>query len=65
MTPNACDECGRARATLYQKARRLVCYYCLPDEDLSGAGARRTIRAAVKGLVNIEQLRARLSTTTK
>lgn len=63
--PNACDACGRARTTLYQKSKRLVCYYCLPDEDLSGARALRTIRSAVKGALNIERLRGRLRSLTK
>lgn len=63
-SPNACDTCGRARSTLYRKLRLLVCYYCLPDEDLSGVRARRMIKAAVTGALNIERLRGRLRSLT-
>ena len=59
--PNDCDDCGRRRATLYRKGARLICYHCLPVDDLSGARARRTIKAAVTGALNIDRLRARLS----
>jgi hypothetical protein len=57
---NACDECGRARATLYERARLLVCIFCLPVEWLHGPGALKAIRAAVTGAVNIERRRRTL-----
>lgn len=57
---NACDECGRERSTLYEGARRLVCYFCLPAESLSGPGARRVINKSVTGTVNVERRRRSL-----
>ena len=63
--PHECDECRQTRATLYQRGKLLVCYYCLPDESLSGRGARRAIRAAVTGTVNIERRRSQLRRSLK
>ena len=58
---NSCDECGRARATLYeQSGRGLICYYCLPDVALSGKGALRAICNSVTGVLNIERRRRAL-----
>jgi hypothetical protein len=57
---NACDECRKKSATLYEKDRRLICYYCLPDDDLMGRGALRTIKASVTGVVQIECRRRQL-----
>lgn len=61
MKPNACDECGRERATLYERGDQLICYHCLPVECLSGDGARRAIRASVTGLMNIVRRRRRMA----
>lgn len=60
-TPNACDECRRERATLYERARALVCLFCLPVESLFGVGAARAIRASVTGTVNVERRRRALA----
>lgn len=59
--PQRCDECGRERATLYERARRLVCLFCLPVEWLFGPGALKAIRASVTGTVNIERRRRALA----
>jgi len=56
--PNACDKCERERSTLYERDDLFICYYCLPVEWLSGAGALRAIRAAVTGALNIERRRS-------
>jgi hypothetical protein len=61
MSERACDECGRERATLYERARHLVCLFCLPVESLFGSGALKAIRAAVTGAVNIERRRRALA----
>ena len=61
MKPNACDKCGRERSTLYERPRGLICYHCLPEEALSGVGARRAIKASVTGTVNIECRRKQLA----
>lgn len=57
---NACDKCQLERATLYERSGALVCIDCLPVEMLSGDGARRAIRAAVTGAINIERRRRKL-----
>lgn len=60
---HACDECGRPRATLYERAQRLVCYYCLPADSLTGARALALILRSVTGSVLIERRRRRLGSS--